>query len=155
MRASPRRHSPFIRYAALAAVLAATLAVAGAYEQTSAVLGYWREPGGSIIRVAPCERQVCVEIVWLPARDHGFTDLHNPDPKLRSRPLCGLRIGEGFVQVDPQHASGGRLYDPRSGHTYSGEMTAEGNLLHLRGYIEFRIFGRTQTWARASQPPPC
>lgn len=149
MRAPPRSHIPFI--------LCAALAVASAYAQTSAstVLGYWREPGGSIIRIAPCNHQLCVEIAWLPARKRAFTDLHNPDPRLRTRPFCGLRIGEGFVEVDPQHARGGRLYDPRSGRTYSGEMTAEGNLLHLRGYIEFRIFGRTQTWVRTSQPPPC
>jgi uncharacterized protein (DUF2147 family) len=147
MRALPKRYFPFILFAALA--------VAGAHAQTSTVTGYWREPGGSIIRIAPCNHQLCVEIAWLPARKRALTDVRNPDPRLRTRPFCGLRIGEGFVEVDPQHARDGRLYDPRSGHTYGGEMTAEGNLLHLRGYIELRIFGRTQTWVRTSQPPPC
>jgi hypothetical protein len=81
--------------------------------------------------------------------------MHNPDPKLRARPLCGLRIGEGFVAVDPQHARGGHLYDPQNGRTYRGEMTAEGNRLRLRGYIGLPIFGRSETWTRATEPPPC
>jgi hypothetical protein len=81
--------------------------------------------------------------------------MRNPDPKLRERPLCGLQIGDGFVEVDAQHARGGHLYDPRSGRTYSGQMTAEGNLLRLRGYVGLPILGRTEIWARASKPPPC
>ena len=135
--------------------LCAALAAASAYAQTPTVLGYWREPGGSIIRIVPCARQLCVEIAELPAGDRVSTDTRNPDARLRNRRLCGLRVGEGFLEVDPQHARGGHLYDPRNGHTYSGEMTADGNLLHLRGYLGLRIFGRTQTWVRASQPPPC
>ena len=74
---------------------------------------------------------------------------------MRERPLCGLRIGTGFVEVDPQHARAGHVYDPKSGRTYSGEMRAEGNLLHLRGYVGLPIFGRTETWTRAAPPPPC
>lgn len=147
MRARPRWQALFAFCAALAA--------AGAYAETPTVLGYWREPGGSIILIAPCAHQLCVEIVRVAAGNHRNTDMKNPDPKLRARPLCGLRIGAGFAQIDAQHASGGRLYDPKSGRTYSGRMTADGNLLHLRGYIGLAIFGRTETWVRASRPPPC
>jgi uncharacterized protein (DUF2147 family) len=135
------------------------LASGSAYAQTATVLGYWRTPGGSVVHIAQCAHLLCLIVARLspriPTGIHPVTDLHNPDPTLRSRPLCGLRIGEGFTEVDPQHARGGHLYDPKSGHTYSGEMTAAGNLLHLRGYIGLRIFGRTETWTRASQPPPC
>lgn len=147
MHTPPRRVSPFIVCAALAA--------ASAYAQTPTVLGYWREPHGSIIRIAPCDHQLCVEIAAVSVRNRPVTDLRNPDPRLRNRPLCGLRIGAGFVEVDPQHARSGHLYDPRNGRTYSGQMTAEGNLLHLRGYVGLPMFGRTQTWVRASPPPPC
>ena len=147
MRALLRRYCPFF--------LCSALAMASARAQTPTVLGYWREPGGSIIRIAPCAQRLCVEIAKLPGVKRAITDAHNPDPRLRNRPLCGLRIGEGFVEVDPQHASGGHLYDPRSGRTYDGEMTADGKFLHLRGYFHLRIFGRTQDWTRASQPPPC
>lgn len=147
MRALPRRSPSLLLFVALAVV--------AAYAQSATVLGYWREPGGSIIRVAPCNQQLCVEIARLPPGKHAITDAHNPDPKLRNRPLCGLWVGAGFTAIDAQHARHGHLYDPRSGRTYSGEMTAEGNLLHLRGYLGLRLFGRTETWVRAGPPPPC
>lgn len=147
MRVPPRRYIPFI--------LCAALAAASAYARAATVLGYWREPGGSVILVSRCDQKLCVRIAMLSSRSPAATDSHNPDPELRSRPLCGLTIGAGFMEVDPQHAHGGQLYDPRSGRTYSGQMTAEGNLLHLRGYVGLPIFGRTATWVRASQPPPC
>jgi uncharacterized protein (DUF2147 family) len=136
-------------------ILCTALASGGAYAQAATVMGYWRVPGGSVIRIAPCDHWLCVEIARLPAGKHRATDVHNPDPRLRNRPLCGLRIGEGFVEVDPQRARGGHLYDPKSGRTYSGQMRAAANLLHLRGYVGLPIFGRTETWTRASQPPPC
>jgi uncharacterized protein (DUF2147 family) len=133
-------------------ILCASLAAASAYARADTITGYWREPGGAVIRIAPCRQRLCVAIVKLPAASRAATDRRNPDPALRNRPLCGLRIGNGFVEVDPQHARGGRLYDPKSGRTYSGRMTAEGNLLHLRGYLGLPIFGRTETWVRASRP---
>ena len=136
-------------------ILCAAFAAGSAYAQDPTVLGYWRVPGGSVIQVAPCDRLLCIAIARVSAGNHPVTDMHNPDPKLRGRVLCGLRIGEGFVEVDPQHARGGHLYDPKSGRTYAGEMTAEGNLLHLRGYVGLPLFGRTETWIRTSPPPPC
>ena len=143
----PRRFVSFIPCLALAA--------ATALAQAPGVLGYWREPGGSVIRIIPCDQKVCVEIAGLPAGRHHATDGRNPNPKLRSRLLCGLRISDGFVNVDPQTARGGHLYDPRNGRTYSGQMAVDGNLLRLRGYVGLPMFGRTQTWTRASRPPPC
>lgn len=151
MSARQRRLVLLILCAALTAALPATHASA----QVPSVLGYWREPGGSIIRIAPCGQRLCIAIVRLAGGNHPAHDTHNPTPELRNRALCGLQIGTDFTEIDPQHARDGHLYDPRSGHTYSGEMTAEGNLLHLRGYLGLRILGRTQTWVRATRPPPC
>jgi uncharacterized protein (DUF2147 family) len=135
--------------------MALALAAAGADAQTASVLGYWRTPSGAITLVAPCGKKLCVEIAALAPGHHPLTDVHNPDPTLRSRALCGLRIGKGFVEVDPRHARGGHLYDPKNGRTYSGQMTAEGRRLRLRGYVGLPLFGRTETWIRAARPPPC
>lgn len=154
MRNLSRRHPPSHLCAALLCASAA-LAAAMAPAQAPGVRGYWREPSGSVLRIAPCGQQLCIEIAALARGNHPLTDTQNPDPKLRARPLCGLRIGEGFSEIDAQHARGGHLYDPKSGRTYSGRMTAEGNLLKLRGYVGLPIFGRTETWARTSQPPAC
>lgn len=139
----------------LALVLIAAFAASWASAQSSTVLGYWREPGGAVLHIFPCDHRLCAEIARLAPGNRPVRDVHNPDPKLRNRPLCGLRIGTGFEQVDPQHARGGRLYDPKSGRTYRGQMSAEGNFLHLRGYVGLPILGRTETWVRSAQPPPC
>ena len=118
--------------------------------------GYWLDPSGAVIRIARCEDKLCVEIAALPPGDHPNLDVRNPSPRLRQRPLCGLRIGEDFAERDSQHADGGWIYDPKTGRTYRGSMTAEGGLLKLRGFIGLKLFGRTETWTRARQvPTPC
>jgi uncharacterized protein (DUF2147 family) len=123
---------------------------------TGAVRGYWLEPKGSVLRIERCQEKLCVEIVALSPGDRPHVDVHNPDRTLRTRPLCGLRIGEDFVEKDSSRAESGHLYDPRSGRTYGGAMTAEGDLLKLRGYVGIELFGRTETWTRVQQVAhPC
>lgn len=133
-----------------AALLAAALAVPTG---SATVFGYWLEPTGSVLRIDRCAEKLCIDIVALSAGDHPYTDVRNPDARLRGRSLCGLRIGRDFVERDAQHADGGRLYDPKSGRTYGGSMTAEGEVLKLRGYVGLKLFGRTETWTRARQIP--
>lgn len=33
-------------------------------------------------------------------------------------------------------------------------MTAEGDVLHLRGYLGIKLFGRTETWTRLPATTP-
>ncbi len=119
---------------------------------TSGVLGDWREPAGSVIRIAPCGGSLCATLVAISKGAPTRVDGNNPDPAQRNRPLCGLQIGEGFHGKDPNRAEGGRLYDPRSGKTYKGNMTSEGNTLLLRGFIGVAMFGRTARWDRVAEP---
>ena len=91
--------------------------------QAESILGLWKDRGGSVIRIGHCGKEVCMWIAAVSPSAPAFTDIHNPDPNLRSRSLCGLRIGDGFQMEDDLHASGGTLYDPKSGKTYHGEMT--------------------------------
>jgi uncharacterized protein (DUF2147 family) len=144
-------------YAALTlASLAPGLRLSGAQSgsaETEAVRGYWREPSGAVLRIVRCGDRLCIEIASVSAGDHPDVDTHNPDPKLRGRALCGLRIGTGFIEKDAQHAEGGRLYDPKTGRTYRGSMTAQGDQLKLRGFVGIELFGRTEIWTRARQAP--
>ena len=78
------------------------------------ILGFWRDPGGSVIHIDTCESGVCAMLAALPASAPATNDVNNPDASLHSRPLCGLRIGEGFRGVGDK-ATGGHLYDPRTG----------------------------------------
>jgi uncharacterized protein (DUF2147 family) len=124
--------------------------------QTSPLFGDWREPGGSILQIGPCSTGVCLHIVVLRANAPATTDVHNPDAAQRSRSLCGLTIGSQFHLADATHASGGMLYDPQTGKTYRGSITAEGDSLRLRGYIGMPLFGRSEIWKRVSNlTGPC
>ena len=119
------------------------------------LLGDWRAPEGSIIRIAPCGPALCLTLIHIRPDAPSQLDIHNPNPTLRTRNLCGLTIGRGFHATSPTHAEAGTLYDPKSGHTYHGEMTADANELHLRGYIGISLFGRTETWPRTHAAVPC
>jgi uncharacterized protein (DUF2147 family) len=125
------------------------LAAAAAQAQAGSVLGNWRNPTGSTIQIYRCGSNVCARLVEISKSDPHRTDGNNPKAALRSRPLCDLQIGSGFRLVNPGSATGGQLYDPKSGKTYSGSMTLAGEKLKLHGYVVFSILGRTETWTRA------
>jgi uncharacterized protein (DUF2147 family) len=125
-------------------VLGAGVSVA----QANGVLGVWREPTGARIEVHSCGPDVCLKLLKLSDNPPGTLDGHNPDQSLRTRPLLGLEIGTGFHLTDPSHAEGGMIYDPKSGKTYHGTISSEGDALKLRGYVGIKAFGRTETWSR-------
>ncbi len=122
-----------------------------AQSRSGGVMGDWREPEGSVIEIFTCGSDVCARMVAMSKQAPTPFDAKNPDPAARKHLLCGLQIGYGFHQSDPEHADGGRLYDPKTGKTYHGTMTAEGDQLHLRGYIGIKAFGRTEIWTRAER----
>ena len=117
--------------------------------QSGGVLGDWKTKAGSIVRVERCGAEVCMRIAEVLNTGGDTTDLHNPDPTLHTRPLCGLEVGKGFSLTDPDHAAGGTLYDPKSGKTYRGQMSSDGAMLHLRGYVGIPLFGASENWTRA------
>jgi len=121
----------------------------------SSVLGDWKTPTGTILRVEPCGSAVCLRVVRTSPTAPATTDIHNPDPALHGRALCGLVVGTAFHPDDATHLTDGRLYDPTSGHTYRGTITAEGDSLHLRGYIGIPLFGRSETWQRTAPIIAC
>ncbi|WP_343692696.1 DUF2147 domain-containing protein [Chitinophaga sp.] len=75
------------------------------------------------------------------------TDVKNSDPKLRSRPLLGLVLLTNFTYDDGEW-NGGKIYDPKSGKTYSCTMKLKGDKLEIRGYVGVSMFGRTTVWTR-------
>jgi uncharacterized protein (DUF2147 family) len=123
--------------------------------QQTGILGYWREPGGSVIHVATCGKDVCAILASISPTAPGRVDNNNPDKNLRGRTLCGLRLGEGFRMVNPTRAEDGKLYDPNSGRTYRGRMESHGDELSLRGYVGIALLGRTEKWSRTSETKVC
>lgn len=110
------------------------------------VLGYWSTNAGSVLHIDRCDEDVCITIVRISHKAPGVIDGHNPDPSLRTRPICKMDIGTEFKLKDADHAVNGRIYGPESGKTYKSVLSSNGNTLSVRGYVGLKAFGRSQTW---------
>lgn len=95
------------------------------------------------------------EIVWL--KEPHYTDgkekvdKNNPEDKLKSRKVMGMKLLKDFTYDSSENEwSGGSIYNPTSGKTYSSYMKMEGNKLQVRGYIgkSWMGLGKTATWTR-------
>jgi uncharacterized protein (DUF2147 family) len=76
------------------------------------------------------------------------TDIKNPDPKLKQRKLQDLVLLTNFTYDDGEW-EGGKIYDPKSGKTYSCVMKFKGSILQIKGYIGITLLGRTTVWTKA------
>jgi uncharacterized protein (DUF2147 family) len=74
-------------------------------------------------------------------------DTENPNSQLRKRDLVGLDLLTNFI-YDNGNYSGGQVYDPENGKTYSCKITCNGQNLKVRGYIGISLLGRTETFER-------
>jgi uncharacterized protein (DUF2147 family) len=84
--------------------------------------------------------------------DRPDTDDKNPDPALRSRPLTGLELFEGFSWDGEGRWTGGTIYDPNSGKTYRCIITwVDENTLSVCGFVGIPMLGRTETWKRVPE----
>jgi len=96
------------------------------------------------------------KIVWLkePNNEQGKpkVDFKNPEEKLQKRALLNLVILTGMKSDGKSKYTGGKIYDPKSGKTYSAkaELT-NNNTLALRGFIGVSLVGRTDTWIRTTK----
>jgi uncharacterized protein (DUF2147 family) len=106
------------------------------------------------VRIGPCAGradELCGDIVWLkaPKDEEGQLkrDDHNPDPKLKARPIMGLQLIRDFQPAGSGKWEGGKIYDPRSGKTYKSKMQLKGGgELEVDGCIA--MFCQAQTWRR-------
>jgi uncharacterized protein (DUF2147 family) len=125
------------------------------------ILGLWSTTdNNSRVEIFKCGKNYCGKIVELknpnyPADDkRGMAgqpkvDRNNPDPDLKTRPLLGLQMLEGFTYSGGNVWKGGRIYDPDNGKLYKCKMTLTNpKRLDVRGYIGFSFIGRTSIWTR-------
>lgn len=142
---------------AFVAAIFFTLALpAASLAQADAALGVWlNEEKDAKIQIYKNGAQYFGKLVWMarPMEDDGKTprrDVKNTNAALRNRPLQGLVILTGFVyDADDKEWEDGKIYDPKSGKTYSSKMKLKGNTLDIRGYVGAPMFGRTTSWTRA------
>jgi uncharacterized protein (DUF2147 family) len=96
------------------------------------------------------------KIIWLkePNNEAGKpkVDYKNPEDKLQDRPLLDLVILSGLVSDGKTKYKSGKIYDPKSGKTYSAKAElVNNNTLDLRGFIGVSLVGRTDTWTRTTK----
>jgi len=141
-----------MKYLAFICLLTA-ISFAGFAQNKDAILGKWINSSGEAhVEITKRSDKYFGKIVWLkePKDDKGATktDLKNPDENLKSKPILGLEILRNFV-FDNGKWTDGKIYDPKSGKTYSCNMTMQGNdILNMRGYVGVSLFGRSETWKR-------
>lgn len=122
-------------------------------QKADAILGAWTNANGQDhILIYNRGDKFFGKLDWIkfPNDENGKpkTDKNNPDPALRSRPDLGLELLKDFTFDGDNVYSGGTIYDPKNGKTYSCKMTLDGNKLIIRGYIGISLFGRSVTWTR-------
>lgn len=83
------------------------------------------------------------------------TDNLNPDPKLQSNQLIGLVNLKNFTFNGKDEWSGGTIYDPKNGKTYSCKINFESTgKLKIRGYVGVSMLGRNTYWTKSIAPQP-
>jgi len=122
--------------------------------QTDRLEGLWYNDikSGKILITRGADGKFNGKVVWLKEPlENGKpkVDKMNEDPKLRNRPRLGLQVLTGFEKDGDEKYTGGTIYDPLNGKTYSCKITYKGNTLDIRGYIGISLFGRTTVWSRA------
>ncbi|HYE46083.1 MAG TPA: sterol desaturase family protein [Caulobacter sp.] len=140
------------------AVAGAGLAAGRAEAARADIAGRWATQGfGSIVEFRPCAGApdtLCGRIVWLwKCDDPGGrrrTDTRNPDKALRSRPLVGIEIVRGLRETAPGVWSGGSIYNPDDGRTYTGTVKVRAGRLELKG-CALNLLCQTQTWRRPEE----
>lgn len=136
--------------AALLLLASSTAALAASAE------GEWVTEGDKArVKIAPCAgngQELCGTITWsyrppeAPA-DGPLLDINNGDPALRSRPIVGLPLLQGFRPDGDDAWDGGTIYDPEGGKTYKSKFRLKGqDTLEVDGCVLFIC--ESQTWTR-------
>lgn len=128
-------------------LMAAMLAAA---PSADSVVGQWHSPTkNGVIDIQKCGSSICGHLVnGDDIRAHpDAKDINNKDAAQRGRPLKGITMLSGFTRDDGVW-SGGSVYNPDDGRTYSGKITpVDANTLKLRGCV-FVPLCKTETWTR-------
>ncbi|CAM4231102.1 hypothetical protein SAMN06265348_107196 [Pedobacter westerhofensis] len=134
-------------------LLFTAISFTGFAQNKDAILGQWiNSTGEAHVEIFKKGVKYYGKIVWLKTEkdEKGIvkTDLKNPDARLRSKPILGMEILKDFVYDDGKWTEG-KIYDPKSGKTYSCNMNIKDNEeLNMRGYVGISLIGRSEVWKR-------
>jgi len=138
---------PGLRLLPFTSVLAG-LAGAASAAGTEVAKGRWLTPSRhGIVEISACGNSICGRLVQSDGlrANPDLRDVKNKDAALRSRRLRDLAILGGFTR-DGDKWTGGRIYNPEDGGTYSAAITmATDGTLHLKGCVVWPLC-KTQSW---------
>jgi uncharacterized protein (DUF2147 family) len=122
---------------------------------------WWVDRGSAKVEITRSGDELRGRIVWLrsPFGMDGcpLRDTENRDPEMRDRPVLGLEIVRGLIESEEEGVwTGGEVYEPDSGRSFRCTLELDGpDRLQIRGYIGFRLLGRTTTWFRVGSEQKC
>jgi uncharacterized protein (DUF2147 family) len=138
-------------------VLALTLPTAARASAPARVpQGVWLYQGEAAVKIFDCGGLMCGRIQWLQvprnAKGQLDRDYHNPDPALRQRQLCGVRMIWNLHPDGPSRWRDGWFYNPDDGVTYrvAAELKPDDQLV-VRIYLGVPFIGETKTLVRVRQ----
>ena len=117
------------------------------------VEGRWlTDDGKGVVTIVRCGGSVCGRISTV--LDSGpqvpKTDIKNPDPRLRSRPIVGIAVLYGF-RFERGKWIRGTAYDPQSGNSYRASLEVDGTgSLKVTGCV--LLICRSKRWKRLPGP---
>jgi len=120
-------------------------------KEADKILGVWlNEEKDGKVEIYKKSEKYFGKIVYSKNSPNGY-DRENPEPKLRNRKIVGLEILTNF-EYNGVVWEDGKIYDPKSGNTYSCKMTLENEkILYIRGFVGFSLLGRTTIWTRSTK----
>jgi uncharacterized protein (DUF2147 family) len=142
-----------MKYSSLLVILLCVFGFVEAQVKADDIVGTWLTHGNkpAKIQIYNAGGQYHGKIVFLQfplENGRPMVDKNNPDKSRQGEPLLGLELLSGFG-FDKDEWSGGRIYDPESGKTYSCTISLKDpRTLKVRGYVGISLFGRTEVWTR-------
>jgi uncharacterized protein (DUF2147 family) len=137
------------RSSAVGLLLAVACIAVASDERQSQILGNWlSESKDGIIQISQgADSNYEGRIVG--GSHPGRLDEKNPDAAQRGKPLRGEVILRNLHYDGAGKWSGGAIYEPDTGRTYSCLMEIVApNSLKVRGFIGFSLLGKSQIWTR-------
>lgn len=132
---------------------------AKAQNKANDIVGYWlSQDADAKIEITSRGGRYFGKLVWLKSPIDTETkkpklDKHNPTASLKNRPLLNLEILTNFTFDGDDEWNGGKIYDPKTGKTYSCLMQFESDKkLKIKGYIGVSWIGKTTIWSRTTAP---
>lgn len=146
--------SAFRRLVAVAGLVCLGFGPDGARAAPPSVYGFWlTEDADAIIEILPCSaNNPCGRIAWLREQRPDLRDVKNPDPKQRTRPICGLELLGGF-ETNGNGWVSGWLYNPDDGKTYRDvSLTVKSGGTALAVNVGGGLFSSSERWRRVDAP---